>query len=70
MDARIDYSRFTGNGESEEVTRHRDPKRELRSPAEKERTPDFFQRGQERDGHSTWSGGSAGGGTWAGRARS
>jgi hypothetical protein len=69
MDARIDFSRFTGTGESEEVIRKLDPKRELRSPAEKERAPDFYQRGQERDGHSTWSGGNMGGGTFAGRSR-
>jgi hypothetical protein len=69
MDARIDFSGFTGTGESEEVTRGLDPKRELRSPSDKERTPDYFQRSQERDGHSTWSGGSMGGGTFAGRSR-
>ncbi len=63
-----DFSRFTGAHDGE-VNRQLDPRRELRSPAEKERTPDYFQRTQERDGHSEWSGGSGGGGTWAGRSR-
>jgi hypothetical protein len=66
MSTQIDFSRFTGN---EEEIRQVDPKRELRSPAEKERTPDYYQRSQERDGHSEWSGGIMGGGMWAGRAR-
>jgi len=67
-DKLIDYSRFTG-AESAEVLRQIDPRRELRSQADKERVPDYFQRGRERDGDSTWSGGSMGGGTWAGRSR-
>jgi hypothetical protein len=69
MDDRIDFSRFTGIAESEDVARHIDPRRELRSPPEKERAPDYFQRGREREGNSEWSGGSMGGGTWAGRSR-
>lgn len=60
MDERIDFSRFTGTGESEEVIRKLDPRRELRSPSEKERAPDYFQRSQEREGNSTWSGGQHG----------
>ena len=68
MDSRIDYSRFTG-AQSEEVTRQNDPRRELRSQTEKERSPDYFQRTRERDGDSSWSGGSMGGGTWNGRSR-
>ena len=69
MAERIDYSRFTG-AESSEVVRQLDPRRELRSPADKERTPDYFQRSQEREGRSEWSGGNMGGGTWAGRSKS
>ena len=65
----IDYSRFTG-AEGTEVIRQVDPRRELRSQAERERNPDYFQRAQEREGRSEWSGGSMGGGTWAGRGRS
>jgi hypothetical protein len=36
--------------------------------AGKER-PDFYQRTREREGMSPFSGGWAGGGTWAGRSR-
>lgn len=64
----IDYSRFTG-AESAEAVRQLDPRRELRSQADKERVPDYFQRSQEREGRSEWSGSSMGGGTWAGRSR-
>jgi hypothetical protein len=69
MGDHVDFSRFTGRAESEEVARHNDPKRELTPPAEKERTPDYYRRTQEREGNSEWSGGSMGGGTWAGRSR-
>jgi hypothetical protein len=31
--------------------------------------PDFYQRTREREGNSPFSGGWAGGGTWAGRSR-
>ncbi len=65
----IDYSRFTG-AEGAEVVRQIDPRRELRSQADKERVPDYYQRQQEREGRSEWSGGNMGGGTWAGRSRS
>lgn len=69
MDARIDYSRFTGAAESEDVSRHKLPQRETRAQTEKEYAPDYFQRTRERGGDSSWSGGSMGGGTWAGRSR-
>jgi hypothetical protein len=69
MDNQIDFSRFTGRTENEEVARQLDPMRELRTPVEKESSPDYFRRGQEREGKSEWSGGSMGGGTWAGRSR-
>jgi hypothetical protein len=65
----IDYSRFTGAAESEDVSRQRLPERETRKQAEKEYAPDYFQKRQEREGRSEWSGGSMGGGTWAGRSR-
>jgi len=64
-----DFSRFTGKGESEEVTRHNDPKQEQMSPTEKEQSPTYFRRALERSGESEWSGGKMGGGTWAGRSR-
>jgi hypothetical protein len=69
MSETVDFSRFTGVGETELVTHHNDPRRELRSPAELER-PDYYQRRQEcqRD-TSSWAGSSMGGGTWAGRTR-
>lgn len=38
-------------------------------PVGHERNPPSFQRQQEREGRSEWSGGSMGGGTWAGRSR-
>jgi hypothetical protein len=66
MDARIDYSRFT---ETEGVSRQQVPERNVRPQAEKERAPDYFQRTQEREGRSEWSGGNMGGGTWAGGSR-
>lgn len=64
MDARIDYSRFTGSKESSEATQQLP-----RAQADIERNPSYFQKQQERDGRSEWSGGSMGGGTWAGRSR-
>ena len=66
MDTRIDFSRFTG---SEEVIRSVDIKREQTLPAVKERAPEYFQRAQEREGRSEWSGGNFGGGTISGRSR-
>jgi len=68
MSERIDYSRFTG-ADSGEVARQIDPRRELRSQADRERPPDYFERRQEREGRSEWSGAGMGGGTWAGRSR-
>jgi hypothetical protein len=55
---------------NEEVTRQNDPRRELRNVVEQQK-PDYFQRSQERErsDSSSWSGASAGGGTWAGRSR-
>ena len=42
---------------------------EVRPQAVRESDPTYFQKSRERDGDSTWSGGSGGGGTWAGRSR-
>jgi hypothetical protein len=69
MDERIDYSRFTGGVEHEGVNRQKNPDREIRPQSEKERAPDYTQRRAESAGRSEWSGGSMGGGTWAGRSR-
>jgi hypothetical protein len=43
---------------------------QVRSQPEIERNPSSYQRQVEREGRSTWSGGSFGGGTWGGRSRS
>lgn len=69
MDGRIDYSRFTGGVEGNETARQQYPTQQLRGQNEIERNPPSFQRQQEREGRSEWSGGSMGGGTWAGRSR-
>lgn len=45
------------------------PERETRPQAHKEAAPDYFQRSREREGNSNFSGGWAGGGTFAGRSR-
>ena len=68
-DQRIDYSRFTGAIEPEGVSHQKHPERETRPQAEKERNPDYHQRKSESEGNSPFSGGWAGGGTWAGRSR-
>jgi hypothetical protein len=71
-DPKIDISKYlteARQAEREEVSRHMHPQRETRPQPEKERSPDYFQRQQEREGRSEWSGGSMGGGTWAGRSR-
>lgn len=68
MSEQIDLSRFTGMSENEEVSRQKDPRRETGPPLEKQR-PDYHRRTLERDGLSEWSGGSMGGGVWAGRSR-
>jgi|HubBroStandDraft_4_1064222.scaffolds.fasta_scaffold875766_2 hypothetical protein len=69
----IDFSQYLNGtrerAETEEVSRQIHPQRDTRPQTEKERTPDAFQRQQERDGRSEWSGGNMGGGTWAGRSR-
>jgi hypothetical protein len=42
---------------------------EPRPQTERERNPDYFQRRQETEGRSEWSGGRMVGGTWGGRSR-
>jgi hypothetical protein len=39
------------------------------NPVQYERNPSYHQKQAEREGRSEWSGGSMGGGTWAGRSR-
>lgn len=63
-----DFSRFTGTHENEEVSRQ-NAEPQLRSQPEQEREPTYYRKTQEREGNSEWSGGSMGGGTWAGRER-
>lgn len=70
---KVDFSRFTGSriqgkARSEEESRGQKPQQQLRPRAEIEKHPGYFQRKQEREGNSEWSGAS-GGGTWAGRSR-
>ena len=67
----IDFSRFTGGrtAESDEVARQQAPQLQLRPKGEVERHPSFFQKTQEKEGRSEWSGASMGGGVWAGRAK-
>ena len=67
-DKAIDFSQFTGVDAAEGLRRV-DARREQISQAVRERVPDYTQRQQEREGRSEWSGGSMGGGTWAGRSR-
>jgi hypothetical protein len=64
----VDFSRFTGCAESEGVSHQINPERDTRPQAERERNPDAFQRLQEREGRSEFSGGCMGGGVWAGRS--
>jgi len=72
-DTKIDIAKYLlgsrAAAESQEVSRQIHPERGTRPQSEKERAPDYFQRQQERDGRSEWSGGSMGGGVWAGRSR-
>jgi hypothetical protein len=68
---KVDFSRFTGSrtAESDEVARQQNPQQQLRPQAEIEARPTYHQKQAERDGNSTWSGASGGGGVWAGRSR-
>jgi hypothetical protein len=55
----IDFSRYRRTAESEVERQGPDP--QLRPRADIERNPTFFQRQQEQEGKSTWSGGVFGG---------
>jgi hypothetical protein len=63
LDYLIDFSRYR---EKDEATRRAEPEH-LRPQPERERAPDYFQRRQEREGNSPFSGGEWGGGIWNGR---
>ena len=66
----IDFSRYTGiRAESPEIVRQQLPHMHLRPQPEIERDPTWYQRKQEREGRSEWSGASMGGGIWSGRSR-
>src|ERR1700723_1052762 len=58
----VDFSRFTRTAETSEVARQQEPRQQLRSQAEIERNPTSYQRQQEQEGKSNWSGG-----VWGGR---
>jgi hypothetical protein len=71
---KIDLSKYLrgqagGRAATEEESKKAQPSRGEIPPSEKERFPDYHQRRTEREGRSNWSGGSMGGGTWAGRSR-
>jgi len=67
----VDFSRFTGSrtAENDEVARRQNPQQQLRPQSEIEARPTYFQRSQEREGRSEWSGGTFGGGSQSGRSR-
>jgi hypothetical protein len=52
---------------TENERRAMEPERGTRPQNEREKYPDYHQRRTEKEGHSEWSGGSMGGGVWAGR---
>ena len=58
----IDFSRYRRNAENDEVERLQNPRHQLRPQHEQERHPTSFQRQQEQEGRSNWSGG-----IWGGR---
>jgi hypothetical protein len=60
-DAKIDFSKFSA-AQQEEVKREG-------AQALREKEPPYFQKQQEKEGRSEWSGASGGGGVWAGRSR-
>lgn len=76
-DEKIDFSKYLaglrakagGRASNEEESRRAQPSRGERPHSERERFPDYHQRRSEREGHSNWSGGNMGGGTWGGRSR-
>jgi hypothetical protein len=56
----IDFSRFTRSVPLPDIAREIQP--QLRPQAERERNPSSFERRQEQEGKSNWTGG-----VWAGR---
>jgi hypothetical protein len=56
MAEKIDFSRYRRTAENEEVARQQGLPQ-----SEQEKRPTFFQRQQEQEGKSTWSGGVFGG---------
>ena len=62
MEKEIDFSRFTRAAENSEVARQQEPRQQLRPQAEIERNPTYFQKRQEQENKSNWSGG-----VWGGR---
>ena len=59
---KIDFSRYRRMAESDEVERQQNPRQNLGPQIEIERRPTFFQKQQEQEGRSNWSGG-----VWGGR---
>jgi hypothetical protein len=64
MDISIDYAHFTGVSRTDEVAQRQSEVDYLRSQAEIERDPSYYQRQKELEGRSEWTGA-----TWGGRAR-
>ena len=58
----IDFSRFTRAAESDDVARQQEPRQQLRSQADIERNPTYYQKRQEQENNASWSGG-----VWGGR---
>jgi len=59
---RIDFSRYRRLHGNDEFERKLSPALHVRAQDEIERAPSFFQRQQEQEGRSNWSGG-----VWGGR---
>jgi hypothetical protein len=55
-DKKIDWSQYRRVAENEEVARHKGMPQSVR-----EKHPSFFQKQQEQEGRSNWSGGVFGG---------
>lgn len=53
----IDLSRFTRPAENQKVPLDKDPQPQLRPQAEIEKNPTQYERKQEQEGNSNWSGG-------------
>jgi hypothetical protein len=62
MERQIDFSRFTRTAENDQVAQQQNPRQQLRSQAEIERNPTYYQKQAEVENRSSWSGG-----VWGGR---